>query len=63
MSAYTVSKTALLGLVKSLSFELGRDNIRVNCIAPGLIETKFGEIVSEYKHQYCKTQLTGMMEL
>ena len=28
--------------------ELGKDNIRVNGIAPGLIETKFGNIVSEY---------------
>jgi len=38
---YSVSKTALLGLTKALSFELGPDNIRVNCIAPGIIDTKF----------------------
>jgi len=38
---YSVSKTALLGLTKALSFELGPENIRVNCIAPGIIDTKF----------------------
>ena len=48
VGAYTVSKVAILGLVKVLAGELGGDSIRVNCIAPGLIETKFGEIVSEY---------------
>jgi len=35
-----VSKTALLGLTKALSVELGPDGIRVNGIAPGLIKTK-----------------------
>ena len=38
---YSVSKTALLGLTKALSFELSPANIRVNCIAPGIIDTKF----------------------
>jgi len=38
---YSVSKTALLGLTKALSFELSPDNIRVNCVAPGIIDTKF----------------------
>ena len=43
---YSVSKTALLGLTKALSFELGPENIRVNCIAPGIIDTKFSGAVS-----------------
>jgi NAD(P)-dependent dehydrogenase (short-subunit alcohol dehydrogenase family) len=37
---YSSSKAALIGLVKSLSLELSRKNIRVNCISPGLIETE-----------------------
>jgi len=37
---YSSSKAALIGLVKSLSLELSRRNIRINCISPGLIETK-----------------------
>jgi NAD(P)-dependent dehydrogenase (short-subunit alcohol dehydrogenase family) len=45
---YSVSKTALLGLTKALSFELGQENIRVNCVCPGIIETKFASAVSSF---------------
>lgn len=38
---YSVSKTALLGLTKALSWELAPENVRVNCIAPGIVDTKF----------------------
>jgi len=38
---YAVSKTALLGLTKALAKELGPDDIRVNCVAPGIVPTKF----------------------
>lgn len=41
LSAYAISKTALLGAVKALSLELGREGIRVNGIAPGIVPTKF----------------------
>jgi dehydrogenase/reductase SDR family protein 4 len=41
LGAYSVSKSALIGLTKVLSAELANDNIRVNCLAPGLIKTKF----------------------
>lgn len=41
IAMYAVSKTALLGLTKALAEELGPDNIRVNCIAPGIVPTKF----------------------
>lgn len=37
--AYSAAKSAYLGLVRSLAAELGPDNIRVNAIAPGWIET------------------------
>ena len=37
---------ALFGLTIALAKELGEDNIRVNCIAPGLIKTRFAECVS-----------------
>lgn len=48
LGAYSISKTALLGLCKAASFELALDNIRVNCVAPGIIQTKFSRAVGLY---------------
>lgn len=45
LGAYALSKTSLLGLTKILAQELGEKGIRVNCICPGLIETRFGDIL------------------
>ena len=39
-SIYSSSKSAIESLTKSLSKELGRFNIRVNCISPGLIDSE-----------------------
>uniref|UniRef100_A0A8C4XBI6 Dehydrogenase/reductase (SDR family) member 4 n=1 Tax=Erpetoichthys calabaricus TaxID=27687 RepID=A0A8C4XBI6_ERPCA len=45
LGPYSVSKTALLGLTKALALELAPSNIRVNCVAPGLIKTNFSGIL------------------
>ncbi|XP_011786204.1 PREDICTED: dehydrogenase/reductase SDR family member 4 isoform X3 [Colobus angolensis palliatus] len=45
LSPYNVSKTALLGLTKTLAVELAPRNIRVNCLAPGLIKTSFSRML------------------
>ena len=37
---YTTSKAAVIGLTRGLARELGRDNIRVNAIAPSLVLTE-----------------------
>lgn len=42
-AAYAASKAGLLALAKSLAKELGSRNIRVNAVAPGLIETAMTE--------------------
>jgi 3-oxoacyl-[acyl-carrier protein] reductase len=36
---YAASKGALISMVKGLSTELARDNIHVNCVAPGWVDT------------------------
>lgn len=37
-TAYAASKAAMIGVARSLACEVGRFGIRVNCLAPGLIE-------------------------
>ena len=39
---YVGSKAAIMGATKTLAREFGVDNIRVNAVAPGLIETDMG---------------------
>lgn len=46
MGAYSVSKTALLGLTKAAAQDLAPEGIRVNCVAPGIIKTTFSKAVS-----------------
>jgi NAD(P)-dependent dehydrogenase (short-subunit alcohol dehydrogenase family) len=40
---YGASKAAMIGATRGLAMELLRDNIRVNCVAPALVETAMAE--------------------
>jgi NAD(P)-dependent dehydrogenase (short-subunit alcohol dehydrogenase family) len=42
---YGMTKAAVISMTQTLAMELGSRNIRVNAIAPGLVETKFASIL------------------
>jgi NAD(P)-dependent dehydrogenase (short-subunit alcohol dehydrogenase family) len=42
---YGMSKAAVISMTKTLALELGPSNIRVNAIAPGLVETRFASAI------------------
>jgi NAD(P)-dependent dehydrogenase (short-subunit alcohol dehydrogenase family) len=41
--AYGPSKAGVIGLTYDLAYSLGRDHIRVNCVAPGHLYTPMGD--------------------
>ena len=47
IGAYNISKAADFQLARNLATEFGPDNVRVNCIAPGLIKTDFARALWE----------------
>lgn len=47
IGAYNISKAADFQLARNLAVELGPHNVRVNCIAPGLIRTDFARALWE----------------
>ena len=47
IGAYGISKAADLALARNLAVEWGPRNVRVNCIAPGLVKTDFARALWE----------------
>ena len=47
LGAYGISKAADLQLTRSLAVEWGPKNVRINCVAPGLVKTDFARALWE----------------
>ena len=58
---YGASKAAVINMTKGLGKRLGRHNIRVNAIAPGLIDTAMGARVPEVSKQRAINSALGRM--
>ncbi|KAM0731824.1 Dehydrogenase/reductase SDR family member 4 [Formica fusca] len=64
LGIYSISKTALLSLTRITAMELALHGIRVNCIAPGLIKTKFSKQYYDTQEAYdFSTSNIGMKRL
>ena len=56
--AYSTSKAAINGFTKALAKELGPSNIRVNAIAPGIINTEMNSYLSKDELKNIKEEIT-----
>lgn len=54
--AYVASKGAVIAMTRTLSRELGSDNITVNAIAPGLVEVEATKYVPPERHALYRNQ-------
>jgi NAD(P)-dependent dehydrogenase (short-subunit alcohol dehydrogenase family) len=52
LGAYAISKAADMQIARNLAVEWGPKNVRVNCIAPGLIRTDFARALWENPEIY-----------
>lgn len=54
---YAASKAAIVGFTKALARELASRNIHVNCIAPGYIDTRMTESLSDAQKEMTLAQI------
>jgi 3-oxoacyl-[acyl-carrier protein] reductase len=61
---YVTSKAGILGFTKTLAMEVGKDNICVNCIAPGstLSEENADEALIKYRQAAASTRALQRMQ-
>jgi NAD(P)-dependent dehydrogenase (short-subunit alcohol dehydrogenase family) len=58
LGAYCISKAADMQLARNLAVEWGKQNIRVNCIAPGLVKTDFARALWDNPKLLAHTEAT-----
>jgi NAD(P)-dependent dehydrogenase (short-subunit alcohol dehydrogenase family) len=54
LGTYGISKAADMQMARNLAVEWGPSNVRVNCIAPGLVRTDFARALWEDEKTYAK---------
>ena len=52
LSAYVTSKSAIIGLTKSLAIEYAKENIQINALAPGFCKTSYFDNFKEKSNLY-----------
>ena len=56
-SNYAASKAGMIGFTKTMARELARNNVRVNAVAPGFVETEMVTSIPEDIQNQIKTQI------
>ena len=59
LGAYGISKAADMQLTRSLAVEWGARNVRINCVAPGLVKTDFARALWEDPDRLKRTVATA----
>ncbi len=60
-SPYSVSKAGLINLTKTMAMEVGKNNIRVNCISPGPVESERAKNVIAAKSKALKIPIENII--
>ncbi len=60
IGAYSASKAALMGFTKSAAMELAPEGLRVNCIAPGFVET---EMTAGFREKLTAEQYEAIVQM
>lgn len=64
LGAYSISKAADMQIARNMAVEFGPDNIRVNCIAPGLVKTDFARALwTDPDRASAREQMTPLRRL
>lgn len=58
-NAYSASKAAVINLTQTAACDLGGDNVRVNAVCPGLVETGMTQKIFDYAREQEKAHKLG----